>query len=84
LNKRFELKTRIVRSTLKTVRFLPLAFIAGTHGFALFAPYLALCLAVIHLDRLIKQSREKRRIRLSKSAATIVDNSESSFPSTAL
>jgi len=84
LNRRFERKTRIVQRTLKTVRFLPLAFIAGTHGFALFAPYLALCLAAIHFDRLIKQSREKRRNRLSKSVVTNVDNSGSGFPAAAM
>ncbi len=29
---------------MKSVRFLPLAFIAGVHGFALFAPYAAVML----------------------------------------
>jgi hypothetical protein len=35
---------------MKAVRFLPLAFIAGTQGFALFAPYAAVVFAA-HLLR---------------------------------
>lgn len=31
---------------MKAVRFLPLAFLAGVDGFALFAPYLAIVFAV--------------------------------------
>lgn len=30
---------------MRSVRFLPIAFIAGVHGFALFAPYAAFMLA---------------------------------------
>jgi hypothetical protein len=36
---------------MKAVRFLPLAFIAGTHGFALFAPYAFVVLAAHMLRR---------------------------------
>jgi hypothetical protein len=36
---------------MKTVRLVPLAFIAGVHGFAMFAPYLAVFLAVAHFAR---------------------------------
>jgi len=36
---------------MKTLRFLPLAFLCGAHGFALFAPYLAAFLAVAHYAR---------------------------------
>lgn len=28
---------------------MPLAFLAGVHGFALFAPYLAIAMAVTHV-----------------------------------
>ncbi len=35
---------------MKSLPFLPLAFIAGTHGFAIFAPY-AVVLAAMHLLR---------------------------------
>jgi len=31
---------------MRAVRYLPLAFVAGVEGFALFAPYLAVVLAV--------------------------------------
>jgi hypothetical protein len=30
---------------VKSLRFLPLAFLAGVHGFDLFAPYMAVVLA---------------------------------------
>ncbi len=36
---------------MKTLRFLPLTFLAGVHGFALFAPYLAVFLALAHWAR---------------------------------
>lgn len=36
---------------MRAVWFLPLAYLAGVHGFALFAPYLLLCLATGHLLR---------------------------------
>jgi hypothetical protein len=34
---------------MKHLRWLPLTFLAGTHGFALFAPYAALMLALAHV-----------------------------------
>ena len=56
------LTAAVVQSTasmkLKLLRFLPLAFIAGTHGFALFAPYAAVVLAALHL-----RSRQRQRSR---------------------
>ncbi len=36
---------------MRSLRYLPLAFVAGVHGFALFAPYLALFLTVSHFVR---------------------------------
>ena len=33
----------------RALHFLPLAFLAGTHGFALFAPYAAVIVAALHL-----------------------------------
>lgn len=30
---------------MRSIRYIPLAYLAGIHGFALFAPYLALFLA---------------------------------------
>ncbi|HEX8340583.1 MAG TPA: hypothetical protein VF624_06700 [Tepidisphaeraceae bacterium] len=32
---------------MRHLRYLPLAFLAGAHGFALLAPYMAVC-AVVH------------------------------------
>lgn len=36
---------------MRSLWFMPFTFIAGQHGFALFAPYLAAFLAVAHLTR---------------------------------
>ena len=45
---------------LKALRFLPLAFLAGTHGFALFAPYAGLVLAALHLRSVRRRARAAR------------------------
>jgi hypothetical protein len=34
---------------VRSIRYIPLAFLAGAHGFALFAPYLAVAVAVTHV-----------------------------------
>jgi len=34
---------------MRSLRYVPLAYLAGIHGFALFAPYLAFFLAASHL-----------------------------------
>ena len=47
---------------MKWVKFLPLAFVAGTHGFALFAPYAAL-VTLIHLST--RTRRNRRAVPLS-------------------
>jgi hypothetical protein len=49
----------------KALRFLPLAFLAGTHGFALFAPYAGLVLAALHL-RGVRRRRKGSRERASR------------------
>ena len=36
---------------MKSLRFLPLAFVAGVHGFVFFAPYLAVVLTALHFLR---------------------------------
>jgi hypothetical protein len=41
---------------MKWVKFLPLAFVAGTHGFALFAPYAAV-VTLIHLSARARRNR---------------------------
>jgi hypothetical protein len=42
---------------MKSLRFLPLTFLAGVHGFALFAPYAALAVAALLLAH-----RHQRRL----------------------
>jgi hypothetical protein len=42
---------------VKTALLLPLAFLAGAHGFALFAPYLALFLAFLAAAQLLRRRR---------------------------
>ena len=42
---------------MRCLPFLPLAFLAGVHGFVYFAPYLAVCLAADQLRR----SRRRRQ-----------------------
>ena len=44
----------------KALTYLPLAFLAGTHGFALFAPYVAVVLAALHLRTVRRQRRSAR------------------------
>ena len=41
---------------MKSLWFFPLTYLAGVHGFAMFAPYAAIFLAVTHL-----LSRRRRR-----------------------
>ena len=42
--------------TVKSLRFLPLAFLAGVHGFDLFAPYMAVVLAAApYLERAVRR-----------------------------
>ena len=51
----------------KALSFLPLAFVAGTHGFAIFAPYVAVVLAALHL-----RSRHRIKVRAKARRATAV------------
>jgi hypothetical protein len=48
---------------MKWVKYLPLAFIAGTHGFALFAPYAAV-VTMIHLSA--RGRRHRRRVAIAR------------------
>ena len=46
---------------MKHLRWVPLAFLAGQHGFAVFAPYATLMLALAHyMNRRTKVSARKR------------------------
>ena len=38
-------------SRVKSLPFIPLAYIAGAHGFALFAPYAAFVLMIVLIKR---------------------------------
>jgi len=38
-------------AAMKHLRYLPLTFLAGVHGFVLFAPYLALFIGIAHFMR---------------------------------
>jgi hypothetical protein len=40
----------------KLLAFLPLVFVIGTEGFAMFAPYVILLLSVAHIARRLKHS----------------------------
>jgi hypothetical protein len=42
---------------MKAVPFIPLAFLAGAHGFALFAPYAAL-IVILMLVRPLRRARQ--------------------------
>jgi hypothetical protein len=39
---------------VKSVCFMPLAFVAGVHGFPMFVSYLAVVLAVVQVARLFR------------------------------
>ena len=54
----------------KALSFLPLAFVAGTHGFAIFAPYVAVVLAALHL-RSRHRVRAKARARRAAAAPAV-------------
>jgi len=46
---------------MKHLRWLPLTFLAGVHGFAIFAPYATVMLAIGHIMR-----RRQRRASVSR------------------
>ena len=41
---------------MRTLRWVPLTFLAGLHGFAIFAPYAALVMIVYHLSRYLRKT----------------------------
>ena len=49
---------------MRSLRFLPITFLAGQHGFLLFAPYLAVVLATVELA----QAYQRRSQRLAVAA----------------
>ncbi len=57
---------------MKSLRYLPLTFLAGVHGFAMFAPYAAVFLGVVHLIN-------KRRRKLIPIPVAVITRSQSSL-----
>jgi hypothetical protein len=47
---------------MRFARFVPIAFICGQHGFALFAPYLAFFLAGLSLIRARRRAQSMRDV----------------------
>jgi hypothetical protein len=45
---------------MRTIRWVPLTFLAGAHGFAIFAPYAALLLVTFHIVRSVRKARLAR------------------------
>jgi hypothetical protein len=41
-------------NVMKSLRFMPLTFIAGAHGFPMFVSYLAVVIAVMQISRLVR------------------------------
>ncbi|HEY7087734.1 MAG TPA: hypothetical protein VH518_06560 [Tepidisphaeraceae bacterium] len=39
---------------MRSLRFMPLAFVAGVHGFPMFVSYLAVVLTVLQVSRWLK------------------------------
>ena len=39
---------------MRSLRFVPLTFLCGVHGFPMFVSYLALVVAIVHIARLVK------------------------------
>lgn len=40
---------------MKSLRFVPLAFVAGVHGFPMFVSYLAIVMTLVHFTRHYRQ-----------------------------
>ena len=64
----------------KALSFLPLAFVAGTHGFAIFAPYVAVVLAALHLrsrHRVWARAKARRAAAVPAQSPAAADAPES-------
>ena len=53
---------------MRTLRFVPLAFVAGVDGFAFFAPYMAAVLLVRHV---VNNRRRARRAAIAHRLALV-------------
>jgi hypothetical protein len=43
---------------MRLIRFMPIAFIADFHGFALFAPYVAVVLTALHIAHYVRTQQQ--------------------------
>ena len=48
---------------MRTLRLFPIAFLAGTHGFALFVPYLTVTVTIFHLVWAHRRWRRRLEVR---------------------
>jgi hypothetical protein len=55
---------------VKTALMVPLAFLAGAHGFALFAPYLAVFLTFLGAAKLLRRRRPVALARRSSATGS--------------
>ena len=44
---------------MRSLRFLPITFLAGQHGFLLFAPYLAVVLASVEIAHAVQRRTQR-------------------------
>ena len=44
-------RSHVISPAMRSLRWMPLTYLAGLHGFLLFAPYVLLVLTVRHLYR---------------------------------
>lgn len=63
---------------MKVLLFLPLAFIAGEHGFAFFAPYLAVCIMMLSCTKW-RRKPAVARVNSSRAAPAHIDDSDLRF-----
>lgn len=66
-----EAEVGITAAAMKVLAFFPLTYLAGVHGFALFAPYLGLFLVVAHFLRRARKSREVKVIPITISVERV-------------
>lgn len=56
---------------MRHLKFLPLAFLAGVHGFAILAPYLGVC-AAVHALSVQRKRRARRVMELASAGVGVV------------
>jgi hypothetical protein len=49
---------------MKALRFLPLVYLVGVHGFVFFAPYIALLLAAAYAMRIFRRDAQPVPVRV--------------------